>query len=115
MTISDASPWSVRQFVQFLYSGILVSTEETPLGMDQLLELLILADRFEMDSLKDVCQERVKNLINQKNVFGLLYIADQYTAGNLRVKYDQFLVSVSEGVDSGSKYVWYIPANSWLN
>ena len=100
MTISDASSWSVRQFVRFLYSGILVSTQQTPLGLDQLLELMILADRFEMDSLKDVCQERVKNLINPKNVFGLLYIADQYTAGNLRVKHEKFLVSVRGGVDS---------------
>ena len=30
----------------------LTSTDENPLGSDQLLDLMILADRFEMDSLK---------------------------------------------------------------
>jgi hypothetical protein len=86
MTISDANPSTVCLFVRFLYSGILVSTEESPLSTDQVLDLLILADRFETDSLKDLCQERLKSCISENSVLGLLYVADQYTAGNLRVR-----------------------------
>ena len=85
MTISDANGSTVRQLIRYLYTGRLVSTDENPLSLDQLIDLLILSDRFEVDSLKDCCQERMKSCIEEKSVTGLLFIADHYTAGNLRV------------------------------
>jgi hypothetical protein len=44
-----------------LYCGRIQSSDTDPLNMDQLLELLILADRFEIDSLKELCQEKLKS------------------------------------------------------
>ena len=53
MTISDANGSTVRQLIRYLYTGRLVSTDENPLSLDQLIDLLILSDRFEVDSMKD--------------------------------------------------------------
>lgn len=87
MTISDVNGSTFRRLIRYIYTGCLVSTDDNPLGMDHLLDLLILSDRFEVESLKEKCQGRLKEWINEKSVLGLLCIADQYTAGNLRVRY----------------------------
>jgi hypothetical protein len=60
LTVSKSNPTLIKWSSFFGHNLIgeldfdrcLTSTDENPVGCDQLLDIMILADRFEMDSLK---------------------------------------------------------------
>jgi len=70
-------------FLQFLYSGLykLDLNEETP---QQLADLLLLADRYEVDDLKSCCEDALVSKVDNDSCFALLVLADQFQAGRLR-------------------------------
>ena len=72
-------------FLRFVYTGRLVlDRHDCPL--DSLAELLALADRYEMDSLKAVVEPRLKDLIDAESVISMLSLADNCNADGLKVR-----------------------------
>lgn len=83
ITIHDTSPFLFRVFLEYLYSGRL---RQNTLNTDQLAELLLLSDRYEVDSLKQVCEYALHPSIDQESVLYFLSMADQFNALILKVK-----------------------------
>lgn len=53
--------------------------------MDQLADLMLLADRYEVDSLKTACEHGLKAHIDHDSVLYFLSMGDQFNAKHLRV------------------------------
>lgn len=84
ITIHDTSPFLFRIFLEYLYSGRL---KQNTLNTDQLAELLLLSDRYEVDSLKQVCEHALHSSIDQESVLYFLSMADQFNALILKVSF----------------------------
>ncbi len=83
--VQDASPSVFRLFLSFLYCGRLDPSACS--SVDTLSELLMLADRYEMDSLKTECESALKaNMDSDETVAALLQVADHFNAENLKVR-----------------------------
>ena len=66
-------------FLQFLYSGL----HNIDLGQESpslLADLLVLADRYEVDDLKDVTEATLLSKVDSDCCFALLALADQFQA-----------------------------------
>lgn len=82
ITIHDTNPFLFRIFLEYLYSGRL---RQNALNTDQLAELLLLSDRYEVDSLKQVCEYALHSSIDHESVLYFLSMADQFNALILKV------------------------------
>ncbi|XP_025828986.1 uncharacterized protein LOC108743837 [Agrilus planipennis] len=78
--IYDTNDFLFKIFLEYLYSGRLKQS----LSTDQLCELLLLSDRYECDSLKQMCESALETNIDEDSVIYLLSVADQYNANNLK-------------------------------
>lgn len=82
ITVHDTNPFVFRVFLEYLYSGRL---RQSSLTTDQFTELLLLSDRYEVDSLKQACEYGLHSSIDEDSVLYFLSMADQYNAKTLRV------------------------------
>lgn len=80
--IHDTSPFLFSTFLNYLYSGQLETKE---LSVDQLADLMLLSDRYEVDSLKQACEQGLKRHIDEDSVLYFLSMGDQFNAKLLRV------------------------------
>ena len=71
-----------RAFLHFLYGGTL---DATTMSLDDIVELLTVADRYETTSLRSMCELLLVERVEDKSVFALLQVADHYSARRLRV------------------------------
>jgi hypothetical protein len=81
--IHDTSPFLFRIFLEYLYSGRL---RDDSLSIEQLVELLLLSDRYEVDSLKQTCEYALQHSIDLDSALYFFNMADQYNARILKVK-----------------------------
>lgn len=79
--VHDTNSTVFRVFLEYLYGGRL---RQSALTSDQLAELLLLSDRYEVDSLKQVCEYGLQASIDEDSVLYFLSMADQYNAKILR-------------------------------
>ena len=72
-----------QSFLHFLYAGLhhLDLSQESA---NMLANLLLLADRYEVDKLKDCCEQALLAKVDSDSCFALLALADQFQAGALR-------------------------------
>ncbi|KAG4075849.1 hypothetical protein HA402_003675 [Bradysia odoriphaga] len=80
ITIPDTSPVIFRRLLLYLYGAPVDKT----VGAESICELMLLADRFSLDVLKDICETTLKSLIDDDSVLCLLGIADRFNAGVLK-------------------------------
>jgi hypothetical protein len=64
VTIHDASAEALRAMVRFMYCGRLELSGDDAEG-HLLLPLLVLADRYQVRALKEVCSRRLQELVNE--------------------------------------------------
>lgn len=81
--VHDTSPALFRTFLDYLYCGRL---EPASMTADQLTDLMLLADRYELDCLKQACELALKTHIDDDSALYLLSMADQFNARLLRVR-----------------------------
>ena len=79
----DTTPALFKSFLRFVYSGKLDDVDIE--NSDSLSELLLLADRYEMDSLKQLCEGELVGRVDSDSALTLLSIADHFNASNLKV------------------------------
>ena len=72
-----------QSFLHFLYAG-LYRLDLSQESANMLADLLLLADRYEVDQLKDCCEEALLAKVDSDSCFALLALADQFQAGALR-------------------------------
>lgn len=78
----DTNPDMFRMFLQYLYSGQLDTSD---ISTEQLADMLTLADRYEMDSLKSLCECSLKHHLDEDSALFLFGLADQLHCKTLRV------------------------------
>ena len=91
MEVYDTTPALFRSFLRFVYSGRLDAADLE--STDGLSELLLLADRYEMDSLKELCEGELVGRVDSDSALTLLSIADHFNAGRLKVRKNSSFVS----------------------
>ncbi|XP_022918430.2 uncharacterized protein [Onthophagus taurus] len=96
ITIHDTNPNIFKIFLEYLYSGILKPSQ---LNNEQLAELLLLSDRYELDSLKVACEYALQSNIDNENVMSLLSIADQFTGKVLKKRCLSFISRNHQSID----------------
>ena len=74
MEIPDASPESVKAMLAFMYSGKLPTTNIN----DILADLLHLADKYEVVSLKKACEKCLLDVLAVENTVNTLILVDRW-------------------------------------
>ncbi|XP_043197355.1 uncharacterized protein LOC122367893, partial [Amphibalanus amphitrite] len=97
VSICDASPAIFRSMLEFVYCGHVTPENWPP---EQLMELLVLADRYELDDLKHSCEALLETHIDEDSVCCLLSIAEQYNARKLKSSALEFVATNPEVVQS---------------
>jgi len=84
----------VLAMLKFIYSG------KIDVGMDaqSVKELLIIADKYQMDDLKEVCDCRLSELLTSENVCDMFVTAETFGAKKLKLRVIDFISKNSEAV-----------------
>ncbi|GFW08968.1 BTB domain-containing protein [Trichonephila clavipes] len=82
IVIHDTTPHLFLIFLEYLYGG---QVDTGQLSTEQLADLMQLSDRYEVDCLKQISEDALKNLIDDDSALFLLGIADQFNARALRL------------------------------
>jgi BTB/POZ domain len=80
--VHDTTRMLFATFLEYLYSGRLEPAELPP---DQLTDLMLLADRYELDNLKKACEHALRAHIDDDSVLCLLSMADQFNARCVKI------------------------------
>ncbi|XP_060529627.1 uncharacterized protein LOC132704030 [Cylas formicarius] len=95
--IHDTNPALFRLLLEYLYSGQL---KQTQFSSEKLLELVLLSDRYEIDSLKQICEYHLRSTIDAESALYFLCIADRYNAKILKSKCINFISQHNEITES---------------
>lgn len=82
IVIHDTSPFVFNMLLEYLYSGRL---DYSAMKIEHLVDLLLLSDKYEIDSLKHTCEHALLKSIDSDTVLYFLSMADQYNARILKV------------------------------
>ena len=82
ITLPDCSAHLLSLFLRYLYGDHIDPLKQSN---EQLIELLIMADRFEVEQLSISCQTVLTSRLDNSNVLCMLAVADQWTATQLQV------------------------------
>ncbi|XP_044754508.1 uncharacterized protein LOC123313618 [Coccinella septempunctata] len=93
IVIHETNPETFKIFLGYLYSGKLSPSETTH---EQLVDLVVLSDRFEVDPLKQACEMALEATIDTDNAIYLLSLADSYNAKTLKVNCLDFIAKHQE-------------------
>ncbi|CRL04270.1 CLUMA_CG017368, isoform A [Clunio marinus] len=87
ITIYDTSPVIFRRFLLYLYGAPV----DKNVGLESICELMLLADRYSVDSLKEVCEQTLMSMIDSESVICMLGISDRFNANTLKASCLSFL------------------------
>ena len=82
VNIEDIDSRVFRKLLQFLYTGSSGSSKQDP--SDDLQALFLAADKYQVDALKDICEQFLIHQLAIDNVLHLLVWAHLYGAGRLK-------------------------------
>ena len=74
VNIVDVSHEIFKEMIYYIYN------EEVPKLDEYAYELLQAADKYKLDGLKSICEEKLVQIISVDNTVLLLMLADQYQA-----------------------------------
>ncbi|KAK3930686.1 BTB and MATH domain-containing protein 43 [Frankliniella fusca] len=76
--VKDARPEAFDKFLEYLYSGQVQDFEQME------LQILLIADRYQVEDLKILCQIEMFDKVNTSNVLETLVLADKVNAQLLK-------------------------------
>lgn len=97
IVVFDTSPALFATLLDYLYCGQLDTAKFT---VDQLADLLLLGDRYEVDSLKTACEQGLSAHIDHDSVLYFLSMGDQFNAKLLRSSCLNFISQNPDIMDS---------------
>ncbi|KAH7943682.1 hypothetical protein HPB52_009887 [Rhipicephalus sanguineus] len=100
ITVHDTHPEVFQLFLEYLYRGCLDSRQLTT---EQLVELMQLGDRYEVDLLKQIAEDALRDHLDEDSALFLLNLADQLNARNLRNSALEF-VAINKDVVKSDGY-----------
>ncbi|CAN8003004.1 unnamed protein product, partial [Ixodes hexagonus] len=98
--VHDTHPEVFRLFLEYLYRGCL---DSRTLATEQLVELMQLGDRYEVDMLKQISEDALRDHLDEDSALFLLNLADQLNARNLRNSVLEF-VAINKDVVKSEGY-----------
>ncbi|KAG8076239.1 hypothetical protein GUJ93_ZPchr0006g45856 [Zizania palustris] len=105
--IKDMEASVFRAMLHFIYSGTLPQLDQQPISSDMEQDattmtqhLLVAADRYGLDRLKLICQEKLHNNMNVETVAMTLAFAEQLCCSQLKDKCVVFILSSSANLDA---------------
>lgn len=90
--IYDTSPVIFRRLLLYLYGAPV----DRSVGVDQLCELMLLADRYSVDNLKAICEQTLVSSIDGDSVICLYGISDRFNATALKARCLSYLSQHTE-------------------
>ncbi|XP_077490197.1 uncharacterized protein LOC144101061 [Amblyomma americanum] len=100
IVVHDTHPEVFQLFLEYLYRGCL---DSRPLTTEQLVELMQLGDRYEVDMLKQITEDVLRDHLDEDSALFLLNLADQLNARNLRNSALEF-VAINKDVVKSDGY-----------
>lgn len=95
--VPDTSPCLFYKFLGYLYSGVL---DTRSLSLDEVTEMLALSDKYEVDSLKDICEETLRKDIDNDTVLLCLGVAEQFSVSRLKEECVRYITVHPEVMES---------------
>jgi speckle-type POZ protein len=92
--IIDFSPDVIRLFIQFIYTDMC----STPDLQDNVTELYKMADKYQVNSLKNMCEKRMISSLTVSNVVEILLFADYHSVDFVKMSAIHFIVSHSKEI-----------------
>lgn len=81
-----------RRLLLYLYGAPV----DKSVGVDQICELMLLADRYSVDNLKDICENTLIASIDGDSVIYLFGISDRFNASSLKASCLSYLSQHTE-------------------
>lgn len=96
VAIEDIDAPLFSELLLYLYTGQVPAMAE----VDRAVELLVIADKYQLDSLKFICETELnEKMLTPETMFNLLIAADNYNAPNLKEKAMEFISSRASSKD----------------
>eukprot|EP00088_Acartia_fossae_P041357 TRINITY_DN4326_c0_g1_i2.p1 TRINITY_DN4326_c0_g1~~TRINITY_DN4326_c0_g1_i2.p1 ORF type:complete len:896 (+),score=163.77 TRINITY_DN4326_c0_g1_i2:159-2846(+) len=92
IVLRDCSPEVFKIFLQFIYSG-LYKLDLNTLPVQILVDLLLVADRYEVPVLVDACEDALCASLQEDNAIPLLVLAEQFNTYRLRREGFKFIAA----------------------
>ena len=80
--MQDVNPKVVSEMLNFIYTGIRITNEDVL--KEKAAELLGAANRYQLELLKSICEDKLYSSLNISNSINYLIFGDMYKASKLR-------------------------------
>ena len=94
--IDDIMPATMTELLYYIYTGLVKET----VSIDSVVDLLVAADKYMLDALKNICQDKLCSVLDAENAIELSYIGEMYRVLKLK---DIALMEIVKNEDS-AKY-----------
>jgi speckle-type POZ protein len=95
--IDDIEPSVFKDILRYLYTGRVLELKE-----DEMIELFVAADKYQIEALKDQCEESLQWKINLESVIHYLVLAHIHTA-------PQLLEASLKFLEANKEDIWPLP------
>ncbi|XP_044010314.1 speckle-type POZ protein-like [Aphidius gifuensis] len=101
VVIDDIDEDVFEEFLHYIY------TDESPNVDKMTMELLAVADKYQVDCLKNICEEIICKTINVNNAANILVFSDKYNLEKLDKKCLEFIKKNLQAVLSNKRFQVY--------
>ena len=82
VSIKDVKQETMAEMLYFIYTGLVNETALTE--TNAVVELLFAADKYQLDALKDICQDKLRSILDAENAIEFLILGEKYQAPKLK-------------------------------
>jgi speckle-type POZ protein len=94
--ITDVSPEAFKHLLQFVYTGKIPTLSDSTETMEM---LFFAADKYEIQDLKDICENKLARQVSKRNAIHLLIVAHLHSATKLQE-------AALRCIDRNRQYIW---------
>ena len=81
VAIEDIKPEIMNEILHFIYTGSLAKETVTT---EFAIELLAAANKYQLEALKDICQDKIRSVLDEENAIEFLILGEMYQANKLK-------------------------------
>ena len=81
VTIEDIKPEIMNEMLHFIYTSRIAKKN---IMVEFAIELLAAADKYQLEALKDTCQDKIRSVLDAENAIEFLILGEMYQANKLK-------------------------------